>query len=106
MEIAIYTLTGAIIYAFVGSEVDSPALLSTSDTVSRVAFGIALPVIFISGSINSTVAGRYINGRVFARSELRYANTVRGWLAWLGVLVIITLVAYVTLALSLSNIHN
>jgi len=43
----IYTITGALIYAFVGDEVASPALLSTSETVSRVTFGVALPVIFI-----------------------------------------------------------
>ena len=56
IEIFIYTVTGALVYAFVGSKVDSPALLSTSTLVSRIAFGIALPVIFISGSINSTVS--------------------------------------------------
>ena len=93
LEIGIYTLTGAIIYAFVGSEVDSPALLSVSNTVSRVAFGIALPVIFISGAINSTVVGRYIIGRAFPHSEIRYTNTTRGWIVWLGLLVVVTLVA-------------
>lgn len=55
-EIFIYTLTGALIYAFVGTEVSSPALLSAGGVVSRIAFGIALPVIFISGSINGTVS--------------------------------------------------
>ena len=93
LEIAIYTLRGAIIYSFVGSEVESPALLSASKTVSRAAFGIALPVIFISGSINSTVVGRYILARVFPHSEIRYTNTKRGWIVWLGLLTIITLVA-------------
>ncbi len=56
IEIFIYTLTGALVYAFVGSEVKSPAILSAAPLVSKVAFGIALPVIFISGSINSTVS--------------------------------------------------
>lgn len=35
IEIFIYTLTGALIYAFVGVDVKSPALLSAGSTVSR-----------------------------------------------------------------------
>ena len=94
-EIIIYTGTGALIYAFVGDKVESPAILSAPHTISRIAFGIALPVIFISGSINSTVVGRYILGRAFPNSQIRYINTAKGWLAWLGLLVVITLIAFV-----------
>lgn len=39
IEIFIYTVTGGLIYAFVGSSVSSPALLSSGHLVSRVAFG-------------------------------------------------------------------
>ncbi|KAL8688310.1 MAG: hypothetical protein Q9224_004916 [Gallowayella concinna] len=95
LEILIYTLTGAIIYAFVGNEVKSPAILSAPTTTSRVAFGIALPVIFISGSINTTVVGKYIMGRVFPRSELRYVHTKKGWIIWLGLIAVLILVAWV-----------
>ena len=95
IEIGIYTLTGAIIYAFVGQDVQSPALLSAGDTVSKVAFGIGLPVIYISGSINTTVVGRYIHGRVFKDSLIRYINTPKGWGTWLGLITIITVVAFV-----------
>ena len=95
IEIAIYTLTGAIIYSFVGSDVKSPAILSGSHTVTRVAFGIALPVIFISGSINTTVVGKYIMGRAFPHSELRYVNTKKGWAIWLVLIATLTLIAWV-----------
>ena len=95
IEIFIYTLTGAIIYSFVGSNVESPAILSGSKTVSRVAFGIALPVIFISGAINTTVVGKYIMGRVFPRSELRYVNTRKGWSIWLVLIAGLTVTAWV-----------
>lgn len=43
IEIFIYTLTGALVYSFVGNKIESPAILSAGFTVSRVAFGIALP---------------------------------------------------------------
>lgn len=95
IEIIIYTLTGALIYAFVGTDVKSPALLSAGTTLSKVAFGIALPVIFISGSINTTVVARYIHGRVFKNSIIRYINTKMGWLTWLGLVAIITVIAFV-----------
>ncbi|TKA48295.1 N amino acid transport system protein, partial [Friedmanniomyces simplex] len=95
IEMLIYTLTGALVYAFVGSSVQSPALLSAGPLVSRVAFGIALPVIFISGSINSTVVGRYILNRALPRSEIRLIHTKAGWLTWLALIATITLVAWV-----------
>lgn len=96
IEIIIYTLTGAIIYAFVGSDVQSPALLSAGGLVSRVAFGVALPVIFISGSINITVAGRYIHGRLFKHSINRFINTTMGWVTWLAIITVITILAFIT----------
>jgi hypothetical protein len=95
IEIFIYTLTGALIYAFVGVDVKSPALLSAGSTVSRIAFGIALPVIFISGSINSTVVGRYIIDRAFPKSSIRFINNARGWGVWIVLLAVITVIAWV-----------
>lgn len=95
IEIFIYTLTGAIIYSFVGDGVNSPAILSASPLMSRVAFGLALPVIFISGSINSTVVGKYIMGRAFPNSELRYVHTKKGWAVWLALICVVTIIAWV-----------
>lgn len=95
IEIFIYTLTGALIYAFVGDEVRSPALLSTSPLISRITFGIALPVIFISGAINSTVLARYVMGRAFPKSNIRFINDARGWAVWIAIIAAITIVAWV-----------
>ncbi|EPE07159.1 amino acid transporter [Ophiostoma piceae UAMH 11346] len=95
IEIIIYTITGALIYVFVGQDVQSPALLSAGTTVSKIAFGVALPVIFISGAINTTVAARYIHGRMFKNSVIRFINTKMGWITWLGLITVITLIAWV-----------
>ncbi|CAJ0553320.1 Ff.00g118320.m01.CDS01 [Fusarium sp. VM40] len=95
LEIVIYTLTGALIYSFVGVDVKSPALLSAGHTVAKVAFGVALPVIFISGSINTTVAVRYIHGRVHENSIARYINTPKGWISWLLLITIFTWIGFV-----------
>lgn len=94
-EMVIYTVTGATIYAFVGPNVQSPALLSAGTTLSRVAFGVALPVIFISGSINTVVFGRMVHGRIFKNSTIRFINTKMGWITWLAVITGGTIIAFV-----------
>jgi len=95
IEIVIYTLTGALIYAFVGQDVASPALLSAGNLMAKIAFGVALPVIFISGSINGTVVARYIHGRIYKNSVVRFINTRKGWITWLALVALITIVAWV-----------
>lgn len=95
VEIAIYTLTGAIIYAFVGQDVKSPALLSAGPLLTRVVFGIAFPVIFISGSINTTVVCRYIHGQMYQNSAARYVNTKKGWATWLTLVGLVSVFAWV-----------
>ena len=95
IEIFIYTMTGALVYAFVGQEVKSPALLSAGNTVSRIAFGIALPVIFISGSINGTVVCRYIMDRVFPTSPIRFVKDAKGWGVWVGLITVVTVIGWI-----------
>ena len=95
IEIVIYTLTGALVYAFVGQDVDSPALLSAGGLMAKIAFGVALPVIFISGSINGTVVARYIHGRIYKNSVTRFINTKKGWITWIALVTFITIVAWI-----------
>lgn len=95
IEIIIYTVTGALIYAFVGSDVSSPALTSAGGVLGRIAYGIALPVIFISGSINTVVFGRLVHGRIFANSNLRFINTKMGWITWIAIILAATIIAFV-----------
>jgi len=95
IEIFIYTVTGGLIYAFVGQDVKSPALLSAGHTVSRVAFGVAMPVIFISGSINGTVVSRYIMDRIFPTSPIRFVKDVRGWTVWVGLITVVTVIGWI-----------
>jgi hypothetical protein len=95
IQISVYTLTGALCYAFIGSTVQSPALLSAGPLISKIAFGVALPVIFISGSINTTVALRYVHGRMFKNSIIRYINTPKGWASWIGLVTIFTIIAWI-----------
>lgn len=94
-EMIIYTVTGATVYAFVGVDVQSPALLSAGPLVSKVAFGLAIPVIFISGAIITQVAARLIHGRIYKHDVARYVNTKKGWITWLITLVVVVFVGWV-----------
>jgi hypothetical protein len=91
----LYTVIGAVIYAFVGQAVQAPALLSAGPVVSRVAFGIALPVIFISGSINISIGARYIHGNIYRDSLTRYVNSKRGWVTWVLLVAVCTAISWI-----------
>lgn len=82
-------------YVFAGEGVQSPALLSAGPILSRVAFGIALPVIFTSGSINTSVLSCHIHGRILHKSDTPFINTTAGWVTWIVLLIIITTIAFV-----------
>ncbi|KAH7165198.1 transmembrane amino acid transporter protein-domain-containing protein [Dactylonectria macrodidyma] len=95
LEIVMYTLTGAVVYSFVGQDVASPALLSNGSLIAKISFGVALPVIYISGSIGTTVAARYIHGRIFRDTVAFYVNTTKGWVTWLTTVIILTVIGWV-----------
>ncbi|RAH67892.1 uncharacterized protein BO66DRAFT_456097 [Aspergillus aculeatinus CBS 121060] len=94
-QMTIYTVTGAVIYAFVGQGVQSPALLSASPLIAKIAFGVALPVIYISGAINATIAARFMHGRIFQNPAVRYVNTPMGWATWLAIVACINIIGWI-----------
>ncbi|KAJ5404092.1 hypothetical protein N7509_003963 [Penicillium cosmopolitanum] len=95
IEMVVYTLIGALIFVFVGADVQSPSLLSLQGLLPKIAFGFALPLIFISGAIGNTVTARYIHSRLFKDSVIRFINTPMGWLTWIMVLATATVVAWI-----------
>jgi hypothetical protein len=93
IEIVLYTVIGATLYAFVGKDVDSPALLSASPFICRIAFGVALPVIFISGSINTTVVAKYLLER-YGSPQTQLIQSKRAWAIWVTLIAAITILAW------------
>ncbi|PVI06893.1 hypothetical protein DM02DRAFT_707499 [Periconia macrospinosa] len=64
-DITMYTIVAIVVYRYGGSEVASPALGSTSHTVMKVAYGVALPTILLAGVIYGHVASKYVYVRLF-----------------------------------------
>ncbi|PWN97871.1 putative amino acid transporter [Tilletiopsis washingtonensis] len=94
IEIVIYTVTGAAIYALSGDAVQSPALLGAG-SLQKAAWGVAIPVVYISGSINTSVAARYAHQRAFKGTLHAVFKTSRSWIAWLLILLAMTAFAFV-----------
>ncbi|RMJ19166.1 hypothetical protein CDV36_001166 [Fusarium kuroshium] len=95
IQTTIYALTGSLIYLFVGRDVGSPALVSAGPLVAKIAFGVALPVIYISGSINTTITCRFIHVRMYHDSIVRFVNTRKGWITWLLLITIVTFFSWI-----------
>ena len=95
--IIMYTAVGATSYALIGKDVESPMLLSSSPTVVRVACGLALPVIVISGSINTIVVGKFIEETsTFSSFKILQPTSRRAkYVVWAGLMLSITITAWV-----------
>ena len=63
--------------------------------MQKIAFGVALPVIFISGGINTQTAAKYIYGKIYKpASQHATMSTRKGLVSWVGLVAVITLIAW------------
>ena len=95
VDIFMYLLVAAVIYAYAGSEVSSPALGSASTTVKKVAYGIAIPTIIIAGVINAHVAAKYIYVRMFRGTGVMSERSVRSYGAWFLIVLVLYIIAWI-----------
>lgn len=51
IDISLYTITGAVVYVFVGPGVPSPALGAASPLLQKVAYGVAIPVVSMASNV-------------------------------------------------------
>ncbi|KAL2289783.1 hypothetical protein FJTKL_01098 [Diaporthe vaccinii] len=83
--IVAYLVVAIVIYRYGGEDVASPALGSTSKTVAKVAWGVALPTIIIAGVIFAHVMAKHVFLRLFRDTPYLHS---RGFVAtgtWLGI---------------------
>ncbi|KAK7045162.1 neutral amino acid permease [Favolaschia claudopus] len=85
----VYTLTGAIMYHFVGNQyMTAPALASLLPLYKKITFCFAIPTIFYLGALYCSVTTRFIFFRIYAHSKHRYTNTLQAWFTWGGIMAI------------------
>ncbi|KAJ6130275.1 hypothetical protein N7512_003055 [Penicillium capsulatum] len=92
---ASYLTFSLVIYAWCGKWIASPSLGSAGTTVKRVAYGIALPGLIISGCLYVHVAAKYLFVRILRNSRHLQANTIVHWGTWLSCTVGMAMISFI-----------
>ncbi|KAJ5476605.1 Amino acid transportertransmembrane [Penicillium sp. IBT 31633x] len=90
-DTTLYLITALVIYRYAGPDVLSPALLSASEVVSKVAFGISIGTIVIAGVVICHVGAKCIYVRLFRGTNMMSERSFRSYGTW----VLITFVMWV-----------
>jgi len=94
-DTTMYLLVAAVVYAYAGPGVASPALGSTGLTLSKVAYGVAAPTIVIAGVINGHVAAKYVYVRLFRGTGLISKKSFKATGYWVVIVVVLWVVAWI-----------
>jgi len=77
-----YVVFSVVVYVYVGSTVQSPALFSLPPIWSKISFGIGLGNFLVSASLCSHTAAKLVFVRIFRHSRHVYTHTWLGWSVW------------------------
>jgi hypothetical protein len=90
-----YAIFAAIIYAYVGSTVASPAFSSLETKWRKAAYGIAIPNLLIAGSLYAHTASKIVFIRIFRHSGHLHSHTLLSWSTWAALIIFINAAAFV-----------
>lgn len=86
-EIIVFSLVGAIVYAFVGTQyMTAPAFGSLEPVYKKVAFSFMIPTLIFLGVLYASVSARLVFFRLFKDSKHKNEHTIIGWASWAGIL--------------------
>lgn len=96
-ELVTFALAGSIIYVYVGNAyITAPAFGSLSGHYKKIAFSFALPTIFFLGALYSNVTAQFLFVHIFpGDSEHRVNHTVLGWGTWIGLNLVLWILAFI-----------
>ena len=77
-----YVVFAAVMYAYLGPTVQSPAFSSLSPAWKKAAYGIAIPNFLIAGALYAHTASKLLFVRFFRSSRHLYSHTFVGWSVW------------------------
>lgn len=92
---ASYLTFSLVIYRWCGKWISSPSLGSAGETIKRVAYGIALPGLLVSGCLYVHVAAKYLFVRILRDSKHLQSNSPVHWGTWLGCTVGLSAVSFI-----------
>ncbi|KAK6200417.1 transmembrane amino acid transporter protein-domain-containing protein [Scheffersomyces amazonensis] len=97
LEILLFSLAGVIVYIYVGNNyITSPGFGSLSLKYKKIAFSFAVPTIIFLGALYSNVSAQFLFQHIFDKTSIhRNSHTVKGWIVWGGINVILWVLAFV-----------
>ncbi|KAG4032103.1 hypothetical protein MFRU_007g00170 [Monilinia fructicola] len=97
-EVIVFSLVGAIIYAFTGNQyMSAPAFGSLGRKLYvDISFSFMIPTLIFLGVLYASVSGRFIVLRIFQSNKRHLTeHTVKGWAVWIGILAVTWLGAFI-----------
>lgn len=94
-DTALYLIAAIVIYRYAGEGVASPALLSTSPVVAKVAFGVAVGSIVIAGVIIGHVGAKTIYVRLFRGTNKMNQRSLVSYGTWVVIVLIMWTIAWI-----------
>ncbi|CAG7979274.1 unnamed protein product [Penicillium olsonii] len=94
-DTSLYLVTAVVVYRYAGDGVQSPALLSTSPMVSKVAFGIAIGTIVIAGVVIAHVGAKTIYVRMFRGTNRMNERSLVSYGTWVLIVLVLWVIAWV-----------
>jgi hypothetical protein len=84
LVIATYLTIGIVVYYYCGQYLANPALGSAGVMVKKIAYGIALPGLFVSVTIYTHVGAKMLFVRFLRGSEHLTSHSFTHWAVWLS----------------------
>jgi hypothetical protein len=94
-DTAMYLIVAAVIYAYAGQDVASPALGSSAPLFQKIAYGVAIPTIVVAGVINGHVAAKYIYVRMYRGTGMMGSKSFKSYGMWALITLILWSVAWI-----------
>jgi hypothetical protein len=96
-EVIVFSLVGGVVYAYTGTNYNTaPAFGSLGNEVYlKVSFSFMIPTLIFLGVLYASVSARFIFFHMFKGTVHMGNHTVKGWLAWGGILAILWVFAFI-----------
>ncbi|KAJ5794329.1 hypothetical protein N7457_000928 [Penicillium paradoxum] len=93
-DTSLYLITALVIYRYGGPNVLSPALLSASELVSKIAFGISIGTIVIAGVVICHVGAKCIYVRIFRGTHRMSERSFLSYGTWVLITFLMWVIAW------------
>lgn len=91
---AAYLSFSLVVYKYCGKWVASPSLGSAGPTVKKIAYGIGLIGLCVSGALYVHVSAKYVFVRILRKSRHLQANTFVHWGTWFGCVASMAIISF------------